>query len=247
MQLCLDPIINDAFLDSLGWEQANFIPNTNFKVTVRRRLPTDPYSQILQQQQQQQRPLPPPPLPAGGALLRRPPLPPRLAPQQPPSPTERITDPKLVTMERIVGEIAFQLDRRILSSIFPDRVRLYGYTISNIPEKILQGASDPLSPLSQEQRTSMTDRYNSIMNLLKPKGYDPNVHSKFTEHIVNTFGILRERPDVSGPEGDSYNNPSYLRQAIEEVAPPDKVSDCLILLDCLCYMAAMDGKPLFIW
>ncbi|CAI5778757.1 Hypothetical predicted protein [Podarcis lilfordi] len=163
------------------------------------------------------------------------------------SSTKSSRDPKLVTMERIVGEIAFQLDRRILSSIFPDRVRLYGFTVSSIPEKIQQAANDPLSPMSAEEHQSMVERYDTIMNMLKPKGYDPNFHSKFTEHIVNTYGILKERPDAAGPEGDVYNNPSYLRQVIEQIVPPEKMTDCLTLLDCLSFMASTDGKPLFIW
>ncbi|KAJ7338277.1 hypothetical protein JRQ81_011035 [Phrynocephalus forsythii] len=156
-------------------------------------------------------------------------------------------DSRQVTMERIVGEIAFQLDRRILSSIFPDRIRLYGYTVGNIPEKIAQGGNDPLSPLTPEQRTSMMEHYNAIMTRLKPHGYDPSFHPQFTEHIVNTYGILRERPDTTGTEKETYNDPAYLQEVIENVVPVDKRADCITLLVCLQKLSQADGKPLFIW
>ncbi|XP_032078253.1 speriolin-like [Thamnophis elegans] len=156
-------------------------------------------------------------------------------------------DSKTATFERIVGEIAFQLDRRILSSIFPDRVRLYGFTVGNIPEKIMQAENDTVNPLTAEQRTAMMDRYNEIMNRLKPHNYNPSYHPQFTEHIVNTYGILRERPDATGSEAQLYNDLTYLNEVIVSVVPQDKVADCLILLNCLRQLSQADGKPLFIW
>ncbi|XP_051263064.1 speriolin-like [Dicentrarchus labrax] len=40
--------------------------------------------------------------------------------------------------DRLLGEIAYQLDRRILSHIFQGHRRLYGFTLLNIPEKIIE-------------------------------------------------------------------------------------------------------------
>ncbi|XP_054841928.1 speriolin-like [Eublepharis macularius] len=151
-------------------------------------------------------------------------------------------------MDRIVGEIAFQLDRRILSSIFPDQVRLYGFTVSNIPEKIRQlSLNGSEAGLTTDQCASMMERYNSIMTQLKPLGYDPSVHPRFTEQIVNTYGILRERPDMRATEGDLYNDIEYLRNVVQTAAPPEKSADCMLLLNCLHKLSLEDGKPLFIW
>uniref|UniRef100_A0A670ZU35 Spermatogenesis and centriole associated 1 n=1 Tax=Pseudonaja textilis TaxID=8673 RepID=A0A670ZU35_PSETE len=143
--------------------------------------------------------------------------------------------------ERIVGEVAFQLDRRILSSIFPDRLRLYGFTVRNIPEKISQGPQDGY--LSE----AIMERYNSIMDSLKPLGYDPKVHPSLTERTVNTFGILRERPEISSPEAAAYGNFQHLEEVVKSVVPAEMLEDCLLLLNCLQKLSQEDGKPLFIW
>ena len=51
--------------------------------------------------------------------------------------------------KRLIGEVAFQLDRRILTHIFGGhdsnmrRKRFYGYIIKNIPEMILRESIDP--------------------------------------------------------------------------------------------------------
>ncbi|CAM5087927.1 unnamed protein product, partial [Eretmochelys imbricata] len=156
-------------------------------------------------------------------------------------------DHSQLTWERIVGEIAFQLDRRILSSIFPERVRLYGFTVNNVPEKIIQASTNTVSnQVDEQQCTAMTRRYLEIMNRLKAVGYDARMHPSFTEYIVNTYGILRERPELAASESGSYNNVDFLRRVVTETVPDPIRSNTLILLECLAQLAKDDGKPMFI-
>uniref|UniRef100_A0A452EEC9 Spermatosis and centriole associated 1 n=1 Tax=Capra hircus TaxID=9925 RepID=A0A452EEC9_CAPHI len=157
--------------------------------------------------------------------------------------------PRLLQLawERLVGEIAFQLDRRILSSIFPERVRLYGFTVSNIPEKIIQASLNPSDhKLDEELCQTLTQRYVSIMNRLQSLGYNGRVHPALTEQLVNAYGILRERPELAASEGGSYTV-DFLQRVLVETVHPSMLTDALLLLSCLSQLAHDDGKPMFIW
>ncbi|XP_022357931.1 speriolin [Enhydra lutris kenyoni] len=167
----------------------------------------------------------------------------RKASKFPDSPRES----KQLAWERLVGEIAFQLDRRILSSIFPERVRLYGFTVSNIPEKIIQASLNPSDhKLDEELCQTLTQRYVSIMNRLQSLGYNGRVHPALTEQLVNAYGILRERPESAASEGGSYSM-DFLQRVLVETVHPSMLSDALLLLSCLSQLAHDDGKPMFIW
>ncbi|KAL0599571.1 Speriolin [Plecturocebus cupreus] len=158
-----------------------------------------------------------------------------------------LRESKQLAWERLVGEIAFQLDRRILSSIFPERVRLYGFTVSNIPEKIIQASLKPSDhKLDEELCQTLTQRYVSIMNRLQSLGYDGRVHPALTEQLVNAYGILRERPELAASEGGSYTV-DFLQRVLVETVHPSVLTDALLLLSCLSQLAQDDGKPMFIW
>lgn len=146
-----------------------------------------------------------------------------------------------------MGEIAFQLDRRILSSIFPERVRLYGFTVSNIPEKIIQASLNPSNhKLDEDLCQTLTQRYVCIMNRLQSLGYNGRVHPALTEQLVNAYGILRERPELAASEGGSYTV-DFLQRVLVETVHPTMLTDALLLLSCLNQLSQDDGKPMFIW
>ncbi|XP_032037084.1 speriolin [Aythya fuligula] len=149
--------------------------------------------------------------------------------------------------ERLVGEIAFQLDRRILANIFPDRPRLYGFTVTNIPEKIMGSIFSGTPGAFDEQHcAAMARRYFTLMTRLRALGYNPEVHPALAESLVNTFGILRELPEGDGSDARAAPSPGQLRRAVSETVSPALRADALVLLECLQELAREDGKPLFL-
>uniref|UniRef100_A0A8C0L1I2 Spermatosis and centriole associated 1 like n=1 Tax=Canis lupus dingo TaxID=286419 RepID=A0A8C0L1I2_CANLU len=146
---------------------------------------------------------------------------------------------------RIVGEIAFQLDRRILAYVFPGLTRLYGFTVSNIPEKIKQTCTKSLDgSVDQTRLRELTQRYAALTARLERLGYNRDVHPEFSEFLINTYGILRQRPDL---RASPPRSPAALRKLLIDVLPPKFLGDSLLLLSCLCELAKDDRKPLFAW
>uniref|UniRef100_A0A8C5NV83 Spermatogenesis and centriole associated 1 like n=1 Tax=Jaculus jaculus TaxID=51337 RepID=A0A8C5NV83_JACJA len=147
---------------------------------------------------------------------------------------------------RIVGEIAFQLDRRILAYVFPGVTRLYGFTVSNIPEKIKQTSIKSLDGSVDEKKLrELTHRYLTLTARLEKLGYSREVHPVFSEFLINTYGILKQRPDLRA--NPLHSSPAALRKLVIDIVPPKFLGDSLLLLNCLCELSKEDSKPLFAW
>ncbi|XP_011528058.1 speriolin-like protein isoform X2 [Homo sapiens] len=147
---------------------------------------------------------------------------------------------------RVVGEIAFQLDRRILAYVFPGVTRLYGFTVANIPEKIEQTSTKSLDGSVDERKLrELTQRYLALSARLEKLGYSRDVHPAFSEFLINTYGILKQRPDLRA--NPLHSSPAALRKLVIDVVPPKFLGDSLLLLNCLCELSKEDGKPLFAW
>ncbi|XP_041963201.1 speriolin-like protein isoform X1 [Alosa sapidissima] len=150
--------------------------------------------------------------------------------------------------ERLVGEIAFQLDRRILGNVFQEQHRLYGFTVANIPDKITQVCTHPVSgKVDESLRTRLTGQYHALLERLGRFGYNAGHHASFAEFMVNTYGILRQRPDPRSAQNSCYGNPASLQRLVVNTVPSTLLKDALLLHTCLCYLAEQDGKPLFLW
>ncbi|CAL9705872.1 unnamed protein product [Knipowitschia caucasica] len=151
-------------------------------------------------------------------------------------------------LEKLLGEIAYQLDRRILSHMFPQNIRFYGYTVSQIPTKIFEACTHPLTgKVDEDYKIFLQKRYQSLQEMLRRKGYIITLHPHFSEFIVNRFGILGARPACGSSLATDFENPLYLKSVIESTAHFKLQKDLMILLDCLCEMAEKDAKPVFLW
>ncbi|XP_037640369.1 speriolin-like protein [Sebastes umbrosus] len=149
---------------------------------------------------------------------------------------------------RLLGEVAYQLDMRILSYVFPGLKRHYGFTLLNIPQKIVEVSTHPLTgKLDEGYQLHLSQRYADLTRRLNQFGYKTALHPQFTEFIVNNYGILKDKPRENCIQEMNFNNPDFLRKLIITTAPRKLQKDLLLVLSCLCNFAEEDRKPLFLW
>lgn len=147
---------------------------------------------------------------------------------------------------RVLGEIAFQLDKRILSFVLNGKYNnngkyrsFYGYNVANLRQRIMEK--------KESEAEILLNRYESLVAHLSTMGYRMPYHSDLTAAIVNRYGVMRQSTADVKEIAITIADETKLRKIIRQLGEKEEVNDLLTLLQCLTVMAADDGLPLFVW
>ncbi|KAH3775132.1 uncharacterized protein LOC127845665 isoform X2 [Dreissena polymorpha] len=156
---------------------------------------------------------------------------------------------------RLIGEVAFQLDRRILEHVFSDvtsghtargRSRFYGYSVANVNELIER--EDQALQKEGALGASLHHKLKALLSDLASFSYNIRHHGEFTREMVNKYGLLVTTPDPETVERLGLNDPGTLRLLIGRILrKKEEFEDMLIILDCLCFIAYKENAPLLMW
>ncbi|XP_043927726.1 speriolin-like [Protopterus annectens] len=121
-------------------------------------------------------------------------------------------------------------------------------SVSDILNVIEQATTNPMTRhVNEFLRAVMSNRYTTIMTVLNRLGYNAYVHPHNTEELIQRCGLLNHRPQRGTPEYYALNNYDYLHTIIMKDVPETIRETCLILLNCLHYLAREEGQPMFMW
>jgi len=153
---------------------------------------------------------------------------------------------------RLLGEMAFQLERRILDYVFgvegSKKRRFYGYTVSNICYMMEKESTCPDGLSDVVSRTEMTCRLRKIVCALEKYGYDIKVHADFSQEIINKYGLLPCPPDEKTIASFGLNDACTIACLISKLTKRNsEIHSLNILLNSLNFLSKCDGRPLFVW
>ncbi|XP_043934850.1 speriolin-like [Protopterus annectens] len=161
--------------------------------------------------------------------------------------SEQMLTRKLEQEKKIVGEICYQLNQRILKHIFSSDFDLSKDKLKDVFKNIKQVATDPVTGLVEDtQIASMEQRYTDMMNKLKTFGYNDKFHPEFSEEIINSYGTLTNQTPPGTSQHEAYDLSSIFCVVLISL-PVTVAQDVLCLLECLHHLSVIDGKPIFFW
>ncbi|XP_061162287.1 serine/arginine repetitive matrix protein 2-like [Saccostrea echinata] len=158
--------------------------------------------------------------------------------------------------KRLIGEIAFQMDRRILEYVFAwdsgskdaKKRRYYGFSIANIGAMIQKEAVQADGSKDARKELEMRKRFENLVRTLAKLGYNLDQHGEFSQDMVNKYGLLSGPPSRKMVTELGLEDPVVLRVLFSQLIVDEKeLNNVLVLLDCLCLLAYEDRRPLFMW
>ena len=138
--------------------------------------------------------------------------------------------------ERLLGEICYQLERRILILIFPQVKHLYGYSLRYLSDLIQRNAD----------RFQCEKRFIRVENYLRKCDFDFLRHSSFTFEMINKHGIYSDY-DWLTSHSEFISNIEQLKSFCYSMLTRTIHRDFSIVIDSLRLIANFDGQPMFYW
>ncbi|KAK7481999.1 hypothetical protein BaRGS_00026802, partial [Batillaria attramentaria] len=171
--------------------------------------------------------------------------------------------------EAILGEIAFQLERRVLREVFDkgrrssggssstscsqqkkspkggQRHRFYGYTVSNIVEKVRRECADEETGKRNAIREAqLLRRYRKTMSILKFFGYSVNKHGLLAQNIINKYGLFYQPPDAATIVRLGLHDFRTVRDHVIRMTSGKEREGILVLLNCLHALGSKENQPI---
>ena len=137
---------------------------------------------------------------------------------------------------RIIGEIAFQLERRIILHVFPDADQMYYGTLNDIRRVI---GSEP----DVEMRARYARALHCRMQRLEPLGWDMNYHVDLGNRIMAKYGV--GAPAFFYEERDPLEVHAQLARLTAKLPLVERIG-MMTILSGLLSLALEDKRTLFL-
>lgn len=174
---------------------------------------------------------------------------------------QKVSAALMILGTRVIGEIAFQLDKRIMETVFQPgappsdddaiKNRFYGYTSQNIGALIMKETVRADGTRDLRKESCYRKRHEKLLNRLREHGYNKMIHEEFVRKMIEKYGTINTIPSKKVIKMYGLEEPEILEALLgETTANKAELVDTLVLLDCLRAMVSWDGNgggSLFKW